>query len=577
MALAKIKLDEVDTKATPVLADSVLISDSADDGRGKLVTGTALKALIGGGGYYLSVADYGATGDGVTDDTDAIQDAIDAAVLAGAWLWFPEGDYITTSTLTDFWSVRMFGPGMIVRGSSNYAVTDSGSAVTNLYVDPVSGADTNDGLGASQAFATLQYAVDKLQAVRRPLIGRYRICGASGVYNEKVVLPNGLANSNHYLSFIFPDDPGIHCDPESWPAGGAILDGTGLEGSGFDIGWNNRVAIEYLLIRNWYDESVSADAQTWNGLLCEANSFLFTTGVSAVGNGYSNIHCGQRSRSYIKGGWLKGAKYSVINTNGSMTLGYNGTDSSDWMIIEGAGRGLSTKHAGSTVIDPMLFDDNSTAIWCNKTGNSVDTRGVSFTDNDVVFHLQGGYLSEHSSIPNTYTGNTRIYQRQGFASLDNVTLQAKTGLDLTQVNGVASTGGTSTTLILDTEAFIPKGYLVSSGQYLEVEIWGINNSSGNSYIIPALLASTGETRKLGTYRIEAGARFKIKVFLWATTSATQSYMWDCVEAVHDSSSTNIGFGSTTIDFDAASYTFRINGYVTNSTITIYKTRIILWG
>lgn len=43
MALTKIKLDEVDAKATPVLADSVLISDSEDDGRGKLVTGTALK------------------------------------------------------------------------------------------------------------------------------------------------------------------------------------------------------------------------------------------------------------------------------------------------------------------------------------------------------------------------------------------------------------------------------------------------------------------------------------------------------------------------------------------------------
>lgn len=527
--------------------------------------------------YSLNVKSYGATGDGITDDTAALQAAIDASVISGRALLFPAGNYRTTASLNNFWSVKMLGSGIIVRGSSNYSVTDSGTAVTNLYVDPVSGSDANDGLGASQAFATLQYAVDKLQAVRRPLVGRYKIHGAGGIYNEKVVIPNGLANSHHYLAFSFPDAPGIHCDPESWPEEGAILDGDGLEGTGFDVGLNNRISIEYLLIRNWYDESVSADAQLWNGLHCKADSFLITTGVSAVGNGYSNIHCGQRSRSYIKGGWLKGAKYSVINTNGSMTLGYNGTDSSDWMIIEGSGRGLSTKHAGSTVIDPMLFYDNSTAIWSNKTGNSVDTRGVSFTDNDVVFHLQGGYLSEHQSRPNTYTGNTRIYKRQGFASLDNVTQQAKTGLDLTQVNGPASTGATSSSLILDTEAFIPKGYLVSSGQYLEVEIWGQNNSSGNSYITPALLASIGGNNNLGTYRIEAGAMFKIKVFLWATTSATQVYMWDCVDAVQNSSSTNIGAGNTTIDFDAASYTFRINGYVTDNTIKIYKTRIILWG
>ena len=46
MALAKIKLDEVDTKATPVLADSFLLSDSEDGGRGKLATGTAIEEMI---------------------------------------------------------------------------------------------------------------------------------------------------------------------------------------------------------------------------------------------------------------------------------------------------------------------------------------------------------------------------------------------------------------------------------------------------------------------------------------------------------------------------------------------------
>jgi hypothetical protein len=45
---------------------------------------------------YVSVKDFGAAGDGVTDDTAAIQAAIDS--LAGT-IYFPDGTYITTATL----------------------------------------------------------------------------------------------------------------------------------------------------------------------------------------------------------------------------------------------------------------------------------------------------------------------------------------------------------------------------------------------------------------------------------------------------------------------------------------------
>lgn len=48
----------------------------------------------------VSVTDYGATGDGTTDDTTAIQAAIDAVEAAGSGrLYFPSGNYRITSTL----------------------------------------------------------------------------------------------------------------------------------------------------------------------------------------------------------------------------------------------------------------------------------------------------------------------------------------------------------------------------------------------------------------------------------------------------------------------------------------------
>lgn len=57
-------------------------------------------------GAYINVRDYGATGSGLTDDSDAIQAAIDEAQRRsttspnrGAVVYFPEGQYLVTKTL----------------------------------------------------------------------------------------------------------------------------------------------------------------------------------------------------------------------------------------------------------------------------------------------------------------------------------------------------------------------------------------------------------------------------------------------------------------------------------------------
>ena len=58
---------------------------------------------------YFNVMDYGATGNGSTDDVVSIQAAITAAAVAGGTVWFPIGTYKITDTLNMANGVEIYG------------------------------------------------------------------------------------------------------------------------------------------------------------------------------------------------------------------------------------------------------------------------------------------------------------------------------------------------------------------------------------------------------------------------------------------------------------------------------------
>jgi hypothetical protein len=91
----------------------------------------ALQGLV----YNVKESTYGAAGDSTTDDTSAIQAAIDAANAAGGgWVFFPKGTYITTSALTlkDKVSLVGVGPnGSVISLTSGSADVIDLSAVTS--------------------------------------------------------------------------------------------------------------------------------------------------------------------------------------------------------------------------------------------------------------------------------------------------------------------------------------------------------------------------------------------------------------------------------------------------------------
>ena len=70
-----------------------------------------------------NVKDYGAVGDGVTDDTVAIQTAYAAAAITGGWLWFPHSTYLLRSQILLSENTLNSNRAVYIRGAGQYATT----------------------------------------------------------------------------------------------------------------------------------------------------------------------------------------------------------------------------------------------------------------------------------------------------------------------------------------------------------------------------------------------------------------------------------------------------------------------
>lgn len=77
----------------------------------------------------VSVKDFGAVGDGVTDDTSKIQAAINyvSALPGSGRIYFPQGNYLISSTL-------LLSKSIILEGESWYDGNNTGSTASNIYL-----------------------------------------------------------------------------------------------------------------------------------------------------------------------------------------------------------------------------------------------------------------------------------------------------------------------------------------------------------------------------------------------------------------------------------------------------------
>ena len=87
-------------------------------------------------GSPANVMDYGAKGDGTTDDTTAIQAALDSGA---AWVFFPDASYLCGGLIVPIGVQKIYGPGQLLANANNVVVMQVVADTSRVKIKAIEG------------------------------------------------------------------------------------------------------------------------------------------------------------------------------------------------------------------------------------------------------------------------------------------------------------------------------------------------------------------------------------------------------------------------------------------------------
>lgn len=278
-------------------------------------------AMIDGAVY--NVLDFGAVGDGITDDTAALQDAIDAAAAGNVkTVFFPFGTYLITAALDlKAKQVNLIGEGYLSKspeivGNFNGFLVDCSGSAPSTYYEPYyfSGlkfVNSNNGtaLGSAGCLKLHYTGTIKVEncTIQAQAIGVSMTETISATFTDCYVIGDSGTNPNHTFSrgyygggrntrvnggrvygcFICHDISGDtwvisqnNCEFSdiifrTGPIASLLVTGCHLESSG--MVWTNAINLPTISTSPWTDNG--GDGTGWSGGITFQNCIVFFAAV----------------------------------------------------------------------------------------------------------------------------------------------------------------------------------------------------------------------------------------------------------------------------------------------------------
>ncbi len=351
----------------------------------------------------FSVRDFMANAvDGTTNNQVGITNAVAAALAAGAVLYWPAGTYVSSANIPNFHDVRHVGPGIVKRGSALFYVQPLDNQTNTINVAAAGGADTNDGLGTSQALATWQAAFNVLKNYGPVLGGVWEIAGNAATFSYPGVAATHSVPSKNRVVIRGPAVGGSPNVPT------CIIDGGGNQASylhGFNCdGIGVRVEVRDIKFQNFSE----ASGNTRVGVVGANGADFYTNNVHSANCSWTGIYAKECEQARMTGGILDGSTtgaYGCISDSSHASFGYGSSSLANGPLVKrcvSAGVYWSTGSQGHC--DYVTFEDNGVAFLCAENSRC-DTVGNSYKRNTVAKrHQTGGWSASGGAAENFNDG-----------------------------------------------------------------------------------------------------------------------------------------------------------------------------
>ena len=276
---------------------------------------TTARTLADRFGDVVNVLDYGATGDGVTDDTTAIQNAASAATAASKPLYAPAGTYRMTTGVTVTHGLIGDGPSDTI-----FQGVDDGTVKGSLISTTTSGTGLYSGFTLDGACSADPVAWDSSNY--DSFTGHQSVFNCGG---NKIVISNVVSQNSFFAPFRC--ELGDNVLFENCKA----IRGRGNFGDGYYIRKSHNVTLINCM----------AEDVTRIGFVCEGDGSRICENVTFIGCHAENAH--DQSNAY--GGYEFNAGFWFENSTLNTCIGCTAKDTDDGFLYVGTSNVSGAGHS----------------------------------------------------------------------------------------------------------------------------------------------------------------------------------------------------------------------------------------